>query len=708
MKECKGEKSMTANAPANRQMPIASVVRGNHKKINKMAKNDKILIDGIIDDRIELKIPNDKRDEAFEYFSFEQVLKDYDLSSDEIKSGIIDGRNDGGIDGFFIIVNGHFLSDPSTFQWPKTGAILDVWIITCKLHDTFKQAPLDNLAASMTELLDFTIENDKLLGAYSSQLLAQRENLRFAYRKVSPRLTQFTINFCYASRGNTNDFEEGSPILSRANQIAQIAKDYFSSCISEFKILGSSELIELHRKTPNFSIELPFVEKLSRGDRYVLLVNLQDYYNFVTDEGKLRRYLFDSNVRDFMGLNRVNEDIRETLNTVDSTDFWWLNNGVTILATGVTPLGKSVQIEDIQIVNGLQTTESIFRHFEAGGTDPNNRLILVKIVVSNEDKIRDSIIRATNNQTNVELASLHATDKIQRDIEDVLKRNGLYYERRTNFYKNQEISSDKLLTPLYLAAGYVNLVLKSPHQATNLKNRFMRSDSAYRDVFSTNIDLNIWPQVGYIMKKTDTFLETVRPKSAHVGERFLKTNRQFISFLTISKIFGTFNFSLNDLINLDIACFNNDELLLSWKLINAPESEVSIKTVAKKSYLLRLCEKAVNEWGITGIERMEKMLPINLTYHNTKPSPEKGQVTMDFTMKVHELLPQQPWKPGIHKEIVSKLGCTTNEYFDAVKILIDEGLRHNQKDGVVYDEDGNVLAFDTERVDAETLQLLYV
>jgi hypothetical protein len=48
-----------------------------------MAKNDKILIDGIIDDRIESKIPSDKRDEVFEYFVFEQLLKDYDLSKEE-------------------------------------------------------------------------------------------------------------------------------------------------------------------------------------------------------------------------------------------------------------------------------------------------------------------------------------------------------------------------------------------------------------------------------------------------------------------------------------------------------------------------------------------------------------------------------------------------------------------------------------------------
>jgi hypothetical protein len=46
-------------------------------------------------------------DEVFAYFGFEQVLKDYDLSREEIESGWVDSRDDGGIDGFYTLVNGH-------------------------------------------------------------------------------------------------------------------------------------------------------------------------------------------------------------------------------------------------------------------------------------------------------------------------------------------------------------------------------------------------------------------------------------------------------------------------------------------------------------------------------------------------------------------------------------------------------------------------
>lgn len=68
-----------------------------------MAKNDVLLIDGIIDERVEKKLPSQRRDEVFEYLAFEQILKDFDLSREEIESGSVDGRNDGGIDGFFIL-----------------------------------------------------------------------------------------------------------------------------------------------------------------------------------------------------------------------------------------------------------------------------------------------------------------------------------------------------------------------------------------------------------------------------------------------------------------------------------------------------------------------------------------------------------------------------------------------------------------------------
>lgn len=676
-----------------------------------MAKNDQILLDGVIDDRITLKLPSNRRDEVFEFLAFEQILKDFVLTKEDIEDGWVDERNDGGIDGFFIIINGHALTDPESFSWPKSGSHLEVCIITCKHHDTFKQATLDNLAASISELFDLSKDASELIGSYSTSILKVRENLSFAYRKLSSKLTKFSFSFAYASRGDTTAV--GESIRARANQIVSVTKDSFSSCEASFNFYGSAELIELYRKKPNYSLELAFNESLSRGEKYVLLASLTDYYKFISDNGALRRYLFDSNVRDFMGFNRVNEDIKLTLESDGSPDFWSLNNGVTILTTSASIIGKSIRLDDIQIVNGLQTTESIFRYFQSGGIDHANRSVLVKVIVSTEDYVRDAIIRATNNQTVVELASLHATDKIQREIEEVLERNDLHYERRTNYYKNLGHPPALIITPLYLAGGFVSLVLKSPHTAYALKSRFMRSDESYDIVFSEKTPINVWPKIAHILKLTDSSLENFRPLGTSANERFLKNWRHAVSFIFTAKTLKTFDFSAADLAGLDLDGVSREGVQEIWDFIAEHyPSMTSVNVYRKKSFYINLAQLAADRFGISGVDRVERL---NGLRSPSKPKPRESKqiplkkntkVSLEFALKVNASLPNQPWKPGMHKQISKRLGCSISEYFQAVHLLIDEGLRHRQKDGVVYDTDGNIITFDPDRVDPASMALI--
>lgn len=673
-----------------------------------MAKNDQILLDGIIDDRMEIKLPSDRRDEVFEYLAFEQILKKYALSKDEVEAGWVDGRNDGGIDGFYIFVNGNFLSEPESFVWPKSGSQLEVWIVTCKHHDTFKQATLDNLVATISELLDLSVPSNELQGAYSDLILRSRENLKLAYKKLSSKLTEFSFNFAYASRGDTTSI--GESILSRSQQIVSLTKNSFSSCAAIFEFFGSSELVELYRKKPNYSLDLEFNESLSRGEKYVLLTSLSDYYRFITDDNSLRRYLFDSNVRDFMGANRVNEDIKTTLESDEGPDFWSLNNGVTILTTSASIIGKSIRLDDIQIVNGLQTTESIFRYFQSGGIDKQSRSVLVKIIVSTEDYVRDEIIRATNNQTVVELASLHATDKIQRDIEEVLERSGLHYERRTNYYKNLGHPPALIVTPLYLASGFVSLVLKSPHMARSLKSRFMRSDESYDMVFSQSAPINVWPKIAAILKFIDLNLEGFRPLGTSANERFLKNWRHIVSFIFAAKNLGSFDYSAKELANFDVDKMSSSDVKEVWDFILKNHSITPTDNIhKKKSFYVQVAKLASEEFSIPGFDRVEKLNRLGAHKKISTSEPlqqQKPKVGLDFALKLNDYLPPQPWKPGIHREICKTFNCSKNDYFDAVAILINEGLRNVQKDGVVYDNDGNVIAFDSERVDPDSLSLL--
>jgi hypothetical protein len=667
-----------------------------------IAKNDRILLDGIVDDRVSSKLPSSERSEAFEYLACEQILKDFDLASDEILSGLVDGRQDGGIDGFFILVNGHMMQDPESFTWPRAGSELKVYLVSCKHHDTFRQATLDSLIATLAEFLNFGIEGKDLKGAYSPPLLRMRSNLYFAYRRLSPRLTSFSIDVCYASRGDTGEI--GTEVRSRGIQIESLIKDCFGKCSTVFRFIGCTELVELHRKVPNYTLELPFVEALAKGERYVILARLSDYHAFVSDGGRLRRYLFDSNVRDFMGLNRVNEDIKVSLENPTSADFWWLNNGVTVLATSASIVGKSIQMNDIQIVNGLQTTESIFRHFDAKPGSQDDRCLLVKVIVSREEAVRDAIIRATNNQTDVELASLHATDKIQRDIEDILLRHGLFYERRKNYYVNQGHTLAEVVTPLYAAAGCVSLLLKLPHKAARLRSKFMRSPISYQEVFSDRIPLDAWPKICQIHKRVDAELEKLRPK-ARGQEKFLKGWRYLISFLLVAARAKRFSFSAADLVVLEPGSISSVEVEGIWHdLSRAGNSCPQPGGWTSMQNVLHACSLFAVQRDIAGFNSLGHGAG-NFLDDKKVRGRRAPAIDEEFLMKVRIALPPQPWKPGMHLKVAEQLGCGGAALAAAIERLVEDEVLCTQRNGVLYDLDGNVVAFDPDRVDPDTLEL---
>lgn len=651
-----------------------------------MPKNDLVLLDGILEQRVSEGLPSLNLDEVFEFFSFEEVLKDYDLSHEELDARWVDGRDDGGIDGFFTLINGHLLRDPDVFSWPKRNASIDVWIITAKHHATFQQAPLNSLLASLPELLDLSLDKNHLRGAYSDLLLNVRSLFHLAYRRLSYVRATLCFRFAYVSRGDSAIVAQN--VRARANQIVRLATSLFSSCAAELDFVGASELVDLYRRTKKFSLDLPFLEYLARSkDSYVLLTRLDEFCRFVSDEHHLRRYLFDSNIRDYLGDTRVNEDIADSLCDPTAPDFWWLNNGVTILATAATVLGKTIQLQDVQIVNGLQTTESVFRHFEAGGKLSASRALLVKVIVSTDTAVRDRIIHATNNQSVVEGASLHATDKIQRDIEEILERAGWFYERRKNYYRNIGKPVERFVTPMYVAAGYVALILKNPARAATLKGRFMRDPVSYAAVFSEDAPLTVWPMIVDVLKRVEEGLSRVRPRGRF--ERFLASSRNLVALLAVGRVMGRFSYSVPEFLDLDTARITHELVVDIWNLIQRLERLDKERPYG--SFAARCCAEISTANGVEGAEVVGRRgVPTGGGKISTPPE--------DFLERVDALLSQQPWKPGEHLRVAAQLSCKPALVYAAIQELITRGRWLKQKDGIVYDKEGTVVFVDHERV----------
>lgn len=463
-----------------------------------MARNDVVILDSLVEKaRNQLgKAADDS--ELFELFVFDQVMKDYDLSYEELETGWTDGGDDGGIDGFYVLIDGRLATDDVIEYAARRNPRINLHVFSVRRTDSFQLQPIDAMYSSLSELLDLTKTEAELIYPYNPDILDQRELFRRVITTLADRQPKLTVEIHYCSRGSTDQLPEN--LKQRASAIEALVRSLFSDTYSSFNFIGASELLVRARKQLAYTLRLAFAETpITRDGRdYLLLAPLEAYFRFVTDdEGNLRRYLFESNVRDYLGEVQINNDIALTLKNHSSPaaeDFWWLNNGVTILATNAFVAGKELCIENVQIVNGLQTTETVYRHFcpQTKSVQGDNRAILVKVIQASDDNVRSRIIKATNYQNSVDLASLRGLDKIQRDIEDYLAKHGWFYDRRKNYYKNQGKPIERIVTVPYLAAAVRAIALGDPARSQRQRSKSLRDDDTYKQIFDERWDIEVF------------------------------------------------------------------------------------------------------------------------------------------------------------------------------------------------------------------------
>lgn len=644
-----------------------------------MAKNDEFLLDGIIesyvfDENISLDIG-----EKFEFLCLEQILKSYDLNAEEIKSGHTDGRIDGGIDGAYIFVNGAFYSEKKKTSLPKSDGVVDVIIINCKHENAFRENTINTLIASSQEIFDFSVADIDISSRYNSHVMNFRRSIMSLYREMAIYSPKMRFSFYISTRGDVN--KVGETIIERSKQLEFSVSEYFRDSEVSSIFLGAAEILTRYRKIRPMTLEVPIVRDLSEdGKCFIVLCKIKEFYKFLCDsDGNLRRYQMDANIRDYLGSNKVNLDIKASLDDDFGPEFWWLNNGVTIIASSANVVAGRLIARDIQIINGLQTSQTIFQHFKAGRKTSENKSIMIKIIASEEKALSDKIIVASNNQSTVEQAALRGTDKLQRDIEDALEAKGWFYERRVNFHKNMGRPEEKIVSPMYAAGAYVAICMKSPLASSRLKSRFMRSDINYRRVFNEEFSVSIWPIIIEIQKASDEKLSYARKLNNIGGEKLLKNWRGVLSLLTVGKIFGTIDFPPNDLKRIAVDDRYRAELDEIWFML---EPHVRGTAGPGKNFLQKILQDYSALFNVKKVDAIDKQI-LNLNSIHKRPNAREVEIDDEFVASVDSLLPVQPWLPGVHRRVANELGCSSKKAQAAIQKLIEQGKRFNQRDGVI-------------------------
>ncbi|CAK1241512.1 5-carboxyvanillate decarboxylase LigW (lignin degradation) [Fructobacillus cardui] len=485
-------------------------------------------------------------DKIFEYFVTDNYLKERNLGISDISRGLVGGSNDWGVDGMFLFLNDQQIFVPDDLEMSdeeyfeelgydfnnRSVFNFEIYIFQFKNKEKFEENVINKLNIFADKLLNLNEDYlaMKKQNAMNPNLLKNMAIFQYLVLNLNNTKNKISLNVIHASQGDTEKIQ--NTYIEKKNLLE--GKFEKSNLIDEVKFgqIGAGELVILNRKEVPVNAKLissstPLSTEFGvEGENigYIATVKIKDYFNFIsfeTDNGdrKLNEKIFDANIRDYMNRSTINQQIENTVSAGAresqedmKADFWWLNNGITILADEGTVRGMSFNLENIQIVNGLQTSYSIFRALKNINNEDlqqDSHSVFVKIIITTDNEVRDEIIKSTNSQNALAPSSLHATDPIQRNIEIYLKENGYYYDRRKNYYRNQGIDATKIFDTNYLVQALVSILRQKPSKARSNPTILIKKDEDYNDLFGGTIKLEAYLAVVKIRKTVDMLMKKI-------------------------------------------------------------------------------------------------------------------------------------------------------------------------------------------------------
>ena len=214
-------------------------------------------------------------------------------------------------------------------------------------------------------------------------------------------------------------------------------------------------------------------------------------------------------MRAYQGNVQVNNDIRETLESGErERDFWWFNNGITVVADSYHFAGRNLIMERPQIVNGLQTCHEVFEYATRVKPSNDTRAVLLRVVIPPDETTRNNIIKATNFQTAIPTISLKAMDQLHFDIEDRLKLYGLYYERRKGEYREQRKPRADIVSMRGLGKAVIAILLQRPNDARARPGTILNKDDHYELIFNDKFDRELYATCIRIDRRVEDYLKS--------------------------------------------------------------------------------------------------------------------------------------------------------------------------------------------------------
>jgi AIPR protein len=412
-------------------------------------------------------------DDAFELFASYCVVSDAYDDEFDIHDVHVGGEGDLGLDGASIIVNGALVTSAEEVgDLVRVNGYIDAtfMFVQAKTSSSFKGEQISTFFDGVDEFFAETPGlpmNDAVENARGVMQTIYNNSVKFRHQKPLCRLYYVTTGQWQADRFLLGKVEQRLDRLRTTGLFSDVS----------FTPMGADELHESYQRSKNsVTAEITFASKVvlpeidGVSQAYLGVLPVTEFLRLIADNaGNIRKSLFYDNIRDFQDYNQVNAEIQATLKAPQGQRrFAVLNNGVTIVTRGLLTTGNKFLMTDYQIVNGCQTSHVLFNESE---TLTDSVFVPLKVIATEDEEVINSIISATNRQTQVTTEDLYALGAFQKRLEALFLaypgKKRLYYERRSRQYSAAtDIEKVRIITKPQQIRAFAAMFLDDPHRAS--------------------------------------------------------------------------------------------------------------------------------------------------------------------------------------------------------------------------------------------------
>lgn len=390
-------------------------------------------------------------------------------TTDELEDRTVDGADDLGIDLYFV---------------DEEAEIVYLFQSKFRSKDqTVKRQELDSFLKAPVRLMP----RDSL-----------RDNSNFA-------LLEFAQEFRKLMR---RGFEIGSIYVTTERATKQIERT-ISAFNSEPLVLP--EVGEIPHYATIFGVDDLLSASISSAQPTDTQLDLQDWFEGADANGA-NRYLsgkvdaselmrifehhrhamFRLNPRGPLGVVKVNKEIKSSLDSdIDRSRFFFLNNGLTAVCESfkvVDDATKTVDVRDLQIVNGCQTTWTLYEHQLRGGSLEGVALSIKLIEAAPSDTLSSQISQASNSQSPMKDWDFLFGEKEQLSLQREFERleHPIFYELKRGEQRfirgvtGKKTTIKDVAQAMWAFIGYPG---EARDRLRDIPRLYKLENSAYRQVF---------------------------------------------------------------------------------------------------------------------------------------------------------------------------------------------------------------------------------